>query len=403
MGLSGLSSKRRRVSPKHAFRVRRGGRDYGFTLVELLVVIAIIGILVALLLPAIQAAREAARRAQCQNHLKQHALACLNYESSKKRYPPGFVSQPLVFEAWAWSTFILPYVEEQGLYDRLSPSETFQQPVDQNRKTKRNLADLLSLAGATGGLSSPELLPLQTPITVFRCPSDATPPLIPVSNPPDGLQSFCLEGGEPPKWSRHFEGQYAPKGFQPSTSNYVGNKGMSDATCPGSGSGTVADPWVPDQKYCNNNGIFFGNSNVSTKNVTDGTSHTFLIGERDNYCLAATWVGVRNPQGPDMWSSNWALGHTRDKPNGACTGKHADVDGDNMCTEGFSSAHPGGLFFAFCDASVRFISDDIGFDPIAGTPRTVTRSKQTQTAAGRRLAGTSSGLTSVFPGGTMER
>src|SRR4051794_21681889 len=104
-------------------------RSIGFTLVELLVVIAIIGILVALLLPAIQAAREAARRSQCQNHLKQLGLACLNYESAKKRLPQGFISQPSGVEAWAWSTFILPYIEEQALYDRLSPSETFQQPV----------------------------------------------------------------------------------------------------------------------------------------------------------------------------------------------------------------------------------------------------------------------------------
>src|SRR5689334_7877056 len=83
----------------------------GFTLVELLVVIAIIGILVALLLPAIQAAREAARRAQCQNHLKNIALACMNYESATKRFPVGFVSQPTTVEAWAWSTFALPYLE----------------------------------------------------------------------------------------------------------------------------------------------------------------------------------------------------------------------------------------------------------------------------------------------------
>src|SRR6478609_9359060 len=107
---------------------------HGFTLVELLVVIAIIGILVALLLPAIQAAREAARRAKCQANLHNVALAVLNYESAKKKFPVGFVSQPSGNEAWGWSVFILPYLEEQALYDKLSPSETFQQPVDGTRK-----------------------------------------------------------------------------------------------------------------------------------------------------------------------------------------------------------------------------------------------------------------------------
>ncbi len=349
--------------------VRSGSaaRRRAFTLVELLVVIAIIGILVALLLPAIQAAREAAPRSQCQNHLKQLALGCLNYESSKKHFPPGFVSSPTLTEAWAWSTFILPYIEEQGIYDKLSPSETFQGPVDANRKTKRNLADLLSLANNTGGLSSTELVPLQTPIPVFRCASDSTPPLIPVTNPPEALYTFCGGGADPPQWSRHFNGQFAPPGFQPSTSNYVGNKGMIDGSCPGAGSGTAADPWVPNQSLCNNNGIFYGNSNLGMKGITDGTSNTFLIGERDKYCLAATWVGVRNPPGNDMWSSNWALGHSRDKPNNACTGNHADSDGQNMCTEGFSSPHPGGVFFAFCDGSVHFISDNITSDPLPST------------------------------------
>jgi len=64
-------------------------RRTGFTLVELLVVIAIIGVLIALLLPAVQSAREAARRTQCVNHLKQMALGALNYESSRRRFPPG--------------------------------------------------------------------------------------------------------------------------------------------------------------------------------------------------------------------------------------------------------------------------------------------------------------------------
>src|SRR5215470_16209875 len=114
----------RSESPSLGVRGLKTRARRGFTLVELLVVIAIIGILVALLLPAIQAAREAARRAQCQNHMKNIALACLNYESAKKHLPPGFVSSPdsaRATEAWAWTTFALPNLEEQAIYDRLRP------------------------------------------------------------------------------------------------------------------------------------------------------------------------------------------------------------------------------------------------------------------------------------------
>jgi prepilin-type N-terminal cleavage/methylation domain-containing protein len=118
-------------------RMRRS-RLRGFTLVELLVVIAIIGILVALLLPAIQAAREAARRTQCTNKMKQLGLAFLNYESSKKQLPLAYTpnydgaigrgpcpgtntpgnpdnKKPSHFVL----TFILPYIENQALYDQI--------------------------------------------------------------------------------------------------------------------------------------------------------------------------------------------------------------------------------------------------------------------------------------------
>lgn len=107
------------------------GRARGFTLVELLVVIAIIGILVALLLPAIQAAREAARRAQCQNNLKNLALAVLNYENQKGGLPPATQDQPApgserltISSSLSWVVHILPYIEEPVLYDQFDLSKS---------------------------------------------------------------------------------------------------------------------------------------------------------------------------------------------------------------------------------------------------------------------------------------
>ena len=271
--------------------------------------------------------------------MKNIALALQNYHSAKKRFPIGFVPQHDSVEAWAWSSFTLPYLEEQAIYDIMRPSETYLQPHDGTRTGQRNLADMFA--------SGKDLQVLQTPLPIFRCPSDSTPDIMPAytGTPTPANLAPCNPGRafDTGGWERHFNGKNS-NGFQPSTSNYVGLKGIINSDCP-----------VNNQVRCNNTGIFFGNSHIAIKHITDGTSKTFLVGERDKFCRAATWIGVRNPLGPDAWSSNWATAHSYYKLNYGCTGNH------NTCMESFSSAHPGGGFFSFCDGSVRFVSDDINF------------------------------------------
>ncbi len=128
-----------------------------FTLIELLVVIAIIAVLVGLLLPAVQKVREAAARTQCLNNLHQIGLALHNYYSTYSYFPPGWVVNPdknTNDPAWSWSCLLLPYLEQQNLYNTLNPTgQSFNQ------------------AFVT------QLPALQTSIKGFQCPSDTVAPL----------------------------------------------------------------------------------------------------------------------------------------------------------------------------------------------------------------------------------
>lgn len=131
-------------------------RRTGFTLVELLVVIAIIGVLIALLLPAVQQAREAARRMQCTNNLKQLSLAVHNYHDSLGTFPSGWILQSGHSgypngNYWGWGTFVLPYIEQGNIYDRVNFSYEW--------------VNKSSTGNPNAGLSL-------TPLTPFVCPSD---------------------------------------------------------------------------------------------------------------------------------------------------------------------------------------------------------------------------------------
>lgn len=103
-----------RAGPRQSSSSRR----HGFSLVELLAVIAILGTLVSLLLPAIQSARESARRSACTSNLRQMGIAIANYESARRTFPLG--NEAHNGRHHAWSSFVLPYLEEGVTASRIN-------------------------------------------------------------------------------------------------------------------------------------------------------------------------------------------------------------------------------------------------------------------------------------------
>jgi prepilin-type N-terminal cleavage/methylation domain-containing protein/prepilin-type processing-associated H-X9-DG protein len=296
----------------------RGFRQKGFTLVELLVVIAIIGILIALLLPAVQAAREAARRVQCANNFKQVGVALHNYHLTYKCFPPGNVHwhptsvsgdpdcgpwssppAPVPYNGWGWGTFLLPYLEQQDVYDQIDFSRG-------------------------NAIWDPVNFPVtQYRIEVYLCPSDP-------------------QGGDL-VWFTYFNG---PGRDDCRQTNMVGIADSRDWTCDDGGA-------YPTH-FSKADGTMANMVGCRIVDISDGTSNTLVIGEVTgagvDSDLAHAWVKL-------------ALTDTYDGINGPFTVPGgADVlaiMGYTFRPIGPSSFHPGGCHFTMADGSVQFLIEDI--------------------------------------------
>jgi prepilin-type N-terminal cleavage/methylation domain-containing protein/prepilin-type processing-associated H-X9-DG protein len=150
----------------------------GFTLAELLVVMGIVGVLSALLLPAIQAARESARAAQCTNQLKNIGIALANFHSARRSFPMGGSS--LTGTEHAWSSYILPFLEEDELAHQIDYKHAWNAPGANLAAANHDLpiytcpSALLFYPGKQdyGGIVGTSLLPLEIgsgPTEAFGC------------------------------------------------------------------------------------------------------------------------------------------------------------------------------------------------------------------------------------------
>jgi prepilin-type processing-associated H-X9-DG protein len=322
--------------------------------VELLVVIAIIGILVALLLPAIQAAREAARRSQCSNNMKNIGLALINYTDVNKRLPaatqfrPGKPFPEVPNGAGGtWVVEILPYIEEQALYDRFDHTKP------------SNHANNAKVVGV--------------PLPWLICPSDnEIPPngLFPTeekqdgggTNPAPGSGATLVMGLWYPVSAgpTHFDGCPYCTGSRPNLCCQGENLGSRPIT-------TRNDPLGPVGTLPSFAGLFGRwEKGIKTSEITDGTTHVIMAGETiASHCKYQCAHCPNFPIAATNTPLNTFLRTPRSLPAGTCGLSGSSIgnpeEGGYCEACGYKSRHPSGAHLLMADGSVHFVNEAIDF------------------------------------------